>query len=45
MFYIFPMEELRARVSLLTPRLASCGTDSTGLLIALKDVLDLAQTL
>ena len=44
-FYIFDMEELRARVTLLPDRQTNCGTDSIGLLVRLRDVLDIAKTI
>ena len=45
-FYIIPFAELKARVSgSLRSRYAQCGTDSTGLLVALKDIEDLIQIL
>ena len=44
-FYIFPLAELKERVKQINTREARCGGDSTGLLVALKDILDLAQML
>lgn len=44
-FYVIPLADLKARVQKLAPREARCGQDSTGLLVALKDVIDLAQML
>ena len=44
-FYIFPLDALRERVSKLNARQARCGGDSTGLLVALTDILDIAQML
>lgn len=44
-YYIIPLADLRERVKQLPHRCASCGADSTGLLVALKDVIDLAQML
>lgn len=42
-FYIFALSDLKERVKNLKPRLARCGSDSTGLLVALRDVIDLAK--
>lgn len=42
-FYIIPFSDLKERVKELRPRTASCGSDSTGLLVALKDIEDLIQ--
>lgn len=45
-FYIMPLAALRERVTKsLNNRHAHCGTDSTGLLVALKDIQDLIQIL
>jgi hypothetical protein len=35
------MKELRARVEELNPKIAHCGSESTGLLISLDDIKDL----
>lgn len=42
-FYVFTLSELRERVGKLATRAARCGSDSTGLLVSLKDVEDLAR--
>lgn len=44
-FYIVPLADLKARVQKLAPREARCGQDSTGLLVALKDIQDLIKIL
>lgn len=44
-FYIVPLAALKARVNQIVTRRASCGADSTGLLVALKDIQDLIQIL
>lgn len=40
-FYIIPFAALKERVKNIKTRCASCGTDSTGLLVAIDDVIDL----
>ena len=43
-FYVIPLAALKERVnSTLNGRYAQCGSDSTGLLVALKDIIDLIQ--
>lgn len=44
-FYIIPLLELKERVKKLPYRQASCGSDSIGQLVALKDIQDLIQIL
>lgn len=44
-FYIISLADLKARVSKLPTRSARCGNDSTGLLVALKDIQDLITIL
>ena len=44
-FYIIPLLELREKVKMLPARSARCGYDSTGLLVSLKDIADITQTL
>ena len=45
-FYIIPLADLRARVDQKKlGRLARCGTDSIGLLVAIKDIADITQIL
>lgn len=44
-FYIFDMEELRERVQYLPDRQTNCGQDSIGLLVRLRDVLDIAKVI
>lgn len=44
-FYIIPMDELRKRVQELPRRVASCGADSTGLLVSLEDIKDITKTI
>lgn len=44
-FYVIPMRELRERVQQLPKRVVSCGTDSTGLLINLRDITDILYQL
>ena len=45
LFYIIPLAQLRERVSQLPHRVAQCGSDSTGYLISLDDIADIAQQL
>lgn len=40
-FYVIPMKELRKAADELPYRSASCGLDSTGQLVALKDIEDI----
>lgn len=40
-FYVIPMKELRKAADTLPYRSASCGLDSTGQLVALKDIEDI----
>ena len=44
-FHIVPMERLRERVEQLPFRRAQCGYESTGQLISLKDIKDIAITI
>lgn len=44
-FYVIPLLELRKRVEQLPFRQASCGYDSTGQLVSLKDIADITQEL
>lgn len=44
-FYIIDIRDLRKRVSQLTPKIAYCGTDSTGLLVSLDDIADITTLL
>lgn len=45
-FYIIPFAELKAKVKeKKLGKLARCGSDSTGLLVALSDIQDLIQVL
>lgn len=44
-FYIIPFAALKERVSQIQTRRAQCGSDSTGLLVAIKDIQDLIQIL
>ena len=44
-FYVIPLADLRERVKQIPCRIASCGTDSTGLLVAIKDIADLISLL
>lgn len=41
-FYVIPLLELRKRIKALPQRIVNCGDDSTGLLVSLKDVQDIA---
>ena len=43
-FYVIPLEELRAHLKHVSGRITNCGTDSTGLLVKLKDIEDLVYT-
>lgn len=40
-FYIIPVDKLRARAEQLPSRYANCGTDSIGLLVNLRDIQDI----
>lgn len=44
-FYIIPLAALKERLAHIKTREARCGGDSTGLLVALKDILDIAMML
>lgn len=45
-FYIIPLSDLKERVNKsLNNRYAQCGSDSTGLLVSLKDISDLVSIL
>lgn len=44
-FYIIPLAQLRERVQQLPQRMAQCGTDSTGLLVNLKNLEDIISVL
>lgn len=45
-FYVIPMEQLRARVEAAKPwRIANCGSDSTGILLNIKNIQDIVYTL
>lgn len=44
-FYVIAMDELRARVKQLPDRQASCGTDSIGQLVSLRDIADITRTI
>lgn len=44
-FYIIPMAELRERIKGLPRRIAACGSDSTGLLVSIKDIQDIIMLL
>lgn len=44
-FYVIPLLELRERVKTLNCRCASCGYDSTGWLVKLADIADIAYEL
>ena len=44
-FYVIDMAELRARVKQLPDRQTSCGTDSIGLLVSLRDIADITKTI
>lgn len=44
-FYIIPMEKLRQAAENLPYRSAQCGSDSTGQLVALKDIEDITYLL
>ena len=45
LFYVIPMKELRERADQLPYRSASCGYDSTGQLVSLKDIEDITRVL
>lgn len=45
LFYIIPLPQLKERVQQLPRKIAQCGQDSIGLLVALKDIQDIAQQL
>jgi hypothetical protein len=44
-FYIIPLEALREKAKQLPTRRASCGADSTGLLISLRDIAEIISTI
>lgn len=44
-FYVIPLVELRQRVKQINCRRTSCGNDSTGLLLSLKDIADIVKVL
>lgn len=44
-FHIIPVAQLRERIQRIPARCAQCGADSTGLLVQLKDIADIAQQL
>lgn len=44
-FYIIPMDQLRKAAATLPYREASCGGDSTGQLVALKNITDITTLL
>lgn len=44
-FYIIPMNELKEKIKSLPKRTASCGSDSTGLLVKLNDIQDIIYLL
>ena len=43
-FYVVPLAELRERLKNIPGRITNCGTDSTGLLIRLKDIEEIVYT-
>lgn len=43
-FYVIPLAELREHLKHVSGRITNCGTDSTGLLVKLKDIEDLVYT-
>ena len=45
LFYVFSLGELKERVAQLPKEIKSCGYDSTGYIVALKDVADLYRTI
>ena len=42
-FYVIPFQQLKERTYWLPQKIVNCGTDSTGLLVSLKDIEDLIQ--
>lgn len=45
-FYIIPLAQLKDRINAMQhQRYAQCGTDSTGLLVSLKDIQDIISVL
>lgn len=44
-FYIFSLLDLKEKVKKLPQKVANCGYDSTGLLVSLADIADIAQVL
>ena len=44
-FYVIDMQQLRERIKHLPDRQTSCGTDSIGRLVALRDIQDLVKTI
>lgn len=45
-FYIIPLAELKDRVNAMQrQRYAQCGSDSTGLLVSIKDIQDIISIL
>lgn len=45
LFYIIPLLELKQRISKLPQRIVNCGYDSTGLLVRLSDIADIAKVI
>ena len=45
LFYIIPLAQLKDRINCLPRKQANCGYDSTGLLVSLKDIADIAVML
>lgn len=44
-FYVIPFQQLKERAYWLPQKIVNCGTDSTGLLVSLKDIQDIIQEL
>ena len=44
-FYVIPLLELKWLIKKLPQRIVSCGDDSTGLLVSLHDIADIARVL
>lgn len=45
LFYVIPLLELKQRISTLPQRVVNCGYDSTGLLVNLRDISDIAKVI
>ena len=44
-FYVIPLLELKQRISKLPQRIVRCGNDSTGLIVRLSEIADIAKVI